>query len=303
MKVGVNLLNFGPDASPAAFREWAQAAEELGYHLLMISDHVAVTADVGQQYPPPFYEPFVTLAWIASLTTRVEIGTTVAILPYRHPLLLARMASNIDQLSGGRFVLGVGVGWAQQEYRALGVPFGKRGAIANEYLAAIHECWRSESASFHGKYVSFDEVGTGPRPVRSPRPPIWVGGKTDAALHRAVAYGDAWHPIVPSLSWVRERRSRLIEIAAREGRPVPAFCPRINVRIADAPLPETDRPIGHGNMGQIRTDFAALVEMGAEYLLVDTFTGKPNGSQLESGLGTLRKLAHEIFDLNGERLR
>jgi probable F420-dependent oxidoreductase len=303
MRVGVNILNFGRDASPAAFREWAQVAEQLGYHAVMISDHIAVTPDVQQQYPPPFYDPFVTLAWVASLTTRVEIGTTVAILPYRHPLLIARMASNIDRLSGGRFILGVGVGWAQQEYRALGVPFERRGAIANEYLAAIHECWRSDSASFHGKYVSFDDVATGPRPLRSPHPPIWVGGKTDAALRRAVRYGNAWHPIVPTLSWARERWSRLQQIATDDQKPVPAFCPRINVRITDVPLPETDRPIGHGDVRQIRRDVAVLVEMGAEYLLVDTFTGAPNGPQLAHGLVTLRTIAEQIFDLRKASLR
>jgi probable F420-dependent oxidoreductase len=303
MKVGINILNFGPDATPVAFREWAQAAEEVGYHVVMISDHVAITADVREQYPAPFYDPFVVLGWIAAITKRVEIGTTVAILPYRHPLLVARMTSNIDQLSGGRFIFGVGVGWANQEYRALGVPFEKRGAIADEYLAAIHECWRSDSASFHGKHVSFDDVATGPRPARSPHPPLWVGGKTDAALRRAVRYGDAWHPIVPALSWVRERASRLREIAVQEQKAVPAFCPRINVRIANAPLPETDRPIGHGDGGQIRRDIAALIDMGAEYLLVDTFTGKPNEPQLEKGLDAFRTLAREIFDLKGECLR
>lgn len=297
MKIGINILNFGPDATPAAFREWAQAAEALGYGFVMISDHVAITADVRQQYPAPFYDPFVVLAWIAPMTARVEIGTTVAILPYRHPLLVARMASNIDQLSEGRFIFGVGVGWAEQEYRALGIPFHERGAMANEYLAAIRECWSSEKASFHGRHVTFDDVATGPRPARSPRPPIWVGGKTDAALRRAVRYGDAWHPIVPTLSWARERWSRLQQIAAQEQKPVPAFCPRINIRIVDSPLPETGRPIGHGDLEQVRCDVAALAEMGAESLLVDTYTGEPNDPQLAHGLATLRALADHVFHL------
>ena len=303
MKVGVNLLNFGREVSPATFREWAQAAEQLGYHFLMISDHVAVTPDVGRQYPAPFYDPFVVLSWIAAITTRVEIGTTVAILPYRHPLQLARMAANIDCLSDGRFILGVGVGWAQQEYRALGVPFEQRGAIANEYLAAIRACWESDVASFHGEHVNFDDVGTGPRPIRSPHPPIWVGGKTDAALRRAVLYGDAFHPIVPSLKWANEQLSRLKQIAAREKKPVPAFCPRVGVRITNDALPEKDRPLCHGDPTQLRRDLTALMEMGAESLLVDTFTGDPNAPQLAHGLATLRAFAEQIFELHERSLR
>src|SRR5258708_20447761 len=107
MRIGVNLLNFGPGVSPDALAGWTQLAETLGYHFVMISDHVAMTPDVVARYPAPFYDPFVTLAWLARLTRRVELGTTVVILPYRHPLLTARLAANVDQLSGRRFILGV----------------------------------------------------------------------------------------------------------------------------------------------------------------------------------------------------
>ena len=172
MKIGVNILNFGPGTNPASLGRWARLAEGLGYHLVMISDHVAVTSDVHSQYPAPFYDPFITLAWLAGVTKKVELGTTVTILPYRHPLLTARMAANIDQLSGGRFILGVGVGWAKQEFEALGIPFERRGAIANEYLAAIKKCWTSDVASHAGRHVSFHDVYTAPRPARSPHPPI-----------------------------------------------------------------------------------------------------------------------------------
>ena len=116
--MGVNVPNFGPGTAPGLLRRWAQTVEGLGFDLLMISEHVAVTPDVAEQYPPPFYEPFTTLAWLAGLTDRVKLGTTVLIVPYRHPLLIARMAANLNELSGGRLVLGVGVGWAVQEFDA-----------------------------------------------------------------------------------------------------------------------------------------------------------------------------------------
>ncbi|GAA3316526.1 hypothetical protein GCM10020219_035820 [Nonomuraea dietziae] len=119
MLLGVNVPNFGPGTDPAVLRRWAQNVEGLGYDLLLLSDHLVVTPDVAEQYPAPFYEPFTTLSWLAGVVPRIRLGTTVLIMPYRHPLLVARMAANLNQLSGGRLVLGVGIGWG---------PAGVRGA-------------------------------------------------------------------------------------------------------------------------------------------------------------------------------
>ncbi|MGC5012241.1 LLM class flavin-dependent oxidoreductase [Streptosporangium sp. DT93] len=119
MRLGVNVPNFGPGTGPDVLRRWARTVEALGYDLLMISDHVVVTPDVAEQYPAPFYEPFTALSWLAGVTERIMLGTSVLIVPYRHPLLTARMAANLNRLSGGRLILGVGVGWARQEFAAL----------------------------------------------------------------------------------------------------------------------------------------------------------------------------------------
>ena len=134
--MGVNVPNFGPGTAPGLLRRWAQTVEGLGFDLLMISDHIAVTPDVAEQYPPPFYEPFTMLAWLAGLTGTIRLGTTVLIVPYRHPLLIARMAANLNELSGGRLVLGVGVGWAVQEFDVLGVPFRQRGKLTEAPVTA-----------------------------------------------------------------------------------------------------------------------------------------------------------------------
>ncbi|MDA0665003.1 MAG: TIGR03619 family F420-dependent LLM class oxidoreductase, partial [Proteobacteria bacterium] len=168
MKVGVNLINFGPSANAANLRRWAEITEALGYHMLMTSDHVTVTADVQARYPAPFHEPLTTMGWLAGITKKILIGTTVIILPYRSPLEIAGAFANIDQLSGGRCILGIGVGWAKQEFAALNVPFEKRGAMTNEYLAAIRELWTNEVASFDGEYVRFRDVRSSPRPVQDP---------------------------------------------------------------------------------------------------------------------------------------
>lgn len=305
VRIGVNLLNFGPGASPDALAGWTQLAEALGYHFVMISDHVALTPDVAARYPAPFYDPFVTLAWLARLTRRVELGTTVVILPYRHPLHTARLAANLDRLSGGRFILGVGVGWARREFEALGVPFERRGAIASDYLAAIKAAWASDPASYSGPHVSFRDVHTGPRPLRAPHPPIWVGGASDAALRRAVRLGDAWHPIRIRVPWLRDTGlPRLREIAEREGRPRPALCPRIRLRLTDTPLAEGDRLAGEGDRDQVRADLEALAALGASHVLLDTYADDVEATRRpETAWRMLATLAEEILDLPRETLR
>src|SRR5262249_8191389 len=219
MRVGINLINFGPGATPESLARSVELAEALGYHLVMISDHVAITPDVHARYPAPFYDPFTALGWLAALTRRVELGTTVIILPYRHPLDTARMVANLDRLSGGRLILGIGAGWAKQEFDALGVPFHQRGAITNDYLAAIKTAWTHDVASYEGRFVSFTDVHTTPRPVRTPHPPIWVGGSSDAALRRAVKPADGWHPIRIRVDWLGDKAvAELREIADAERR-------------------------------------------------------------------------------------
>jgi probable F420-dependent oxidoreductase len=271
MKIGVNLLNWGPGVSPDALARTTALIEALGYHLVMISDHVAPTPDVVAKYPTPLYDPFTTLGWLAAATRRVELGTTVIIIPYRSPLLTARMAATVDRLSGGRFIFGVGVGWAKQEFDALGVPFTRRGAISNEYLEAIKTLWTQDVASYHGTFVSFQDVHTAPRPIRSPHPPIWIGGSSDAALRRAVRYGDGWHPNRVRMDWLRDTGlPKLRAIAAAERKPVPALCPRIRLELTESPLPDAQRLAGQGTLDQMRKDLDALQSLGAAYVLLDS---------------------------------
>ncbi|MFD0199903.1 MULTISPECIES: LLM class flavin-dependent oxidoreductase [Saccharothrix] len=256
MQIGVNVPNFGPGTSPDVLRDWARTVEGLGFDLLMVSDHVAVTPDVAEQYPAPFYEPFTALAWLAGVTSRIRLGTTVLVLPYRHPLLVARMAANVNELSGGRFVLGVGVGWARQEYEALGVRFAERGRLTDEGLRAVRAAWRDEAD------------------YRAGRIPIWVGGHSDAALRRTVRFGDAWHSLRLTPAAYREALGRLEVIAEEEGKPLPALTPRILLHItAEEAGPE--RRLGEGTVPQVVGDLAELRASGAEAVVLDPFVGDP----------------------------
>jgi probable F420-dependent oxidoreductase len=305
MKFGVNLINFGPSARPASLMRWAQLTESLGYHFLMTSDHVAVTPDVYERYPAPLYEPFTTLAWLAGVTQGIEIGSTVVILPYRHVLEVARMSANIDQLSGGRLLFGIGVGWAPQEFAALNVPFQRRGALTNEYLAALKTLWTTEVASFQGRYVNFADVHTTPLPLRKPHPPIWVGGSSDAALRRTVRYGDAWHPNRIRPHWLEKTGlPRLRHFADAEGRAVPALCPRIRLHLTDAPLADDRRLLGQGTLDQVRGDLETLQTLGAQYVLLDTFNEDVEATRHpEAAWGMLTTMAGKALDLARETLR
>ena len=303
MRIGINLINFGPSATEDALLRWTRLAETLGYHLVMTSDHVAVTPDVTARYPAPFWEPFTTLGWLAAKVRRVELGTTVVIVPYRHPLETARMTAQIDRLCEGRFIFGVGVGWAQQEFEALGVPFHQRGAMTNEYLDAIKTCWASDTASFEGRFVRFHDVDTRPRPRRIP--PIWVGGGSDAAMKRAVTHGDAWHPIRVKHAFLREALPRLRKMADEAKRPIPALCPRMRLCLTDAPMPEATRLMGHGTLDQVRRDLVTLMEMGARYVLLDTslIENIDATADQEAAWAMLATLADRVLDLSRETLR
>jgi len=305
LKFGVNLISFGPGASPESLARWAAFAENVGYHFMMLGDHVAITPDVQERYPAPFYDPFTTLGWLAGMTRRVELGFTVIVLPYRHPLETARMAANLDRLSGGRLIFGIGVGWARQEFEALGLPFERRGAVTDDYLGALKAVWTQDVASYQGRFVSFRDVYTAPRPLRKPHPPIWVGGGSDAALRRTVRHGDAWHPIRSRVAYLRdEGMPKLRAIAEKEGRPVPALCPRIRLRITDQPMPEETRLAGEGTLDQVRRDLAALEKLGASYVCLDTFADDVEGSRNhEAAWRMLAGLAERALDLTRETLR
>ncbi len=305
MKVGVNLINFGPGASAESFRKTVEISDTLGYHFVMTSDHIAVTPDVSDRYPAPFYEPLSTLGWLAGITTRMEIGSTVIIVPYRHPLETAKACANIDQLSGGRFIFGVGVGWAEGEFDVLGRPFNRRGAMTDEFLEAIKVLWTQDKATFEGKYVSFRDIYTTPRPVQQPHPPIWVGGPSAAAMRRAVLHGSAWHPIRITVDRLKNTDFPLLKrIADEEGKAVPDLCPRIRLRITDSPMSEIERLAGEGTIDQIRRDLEDLQALGCTYVLLDSFYGDVEATRNhETTWRMLATMAEEVLDLSNETVK
>ena len=206
MKMGVFLPISGRAAGPATLMEAAGKAEAWGYHSIWAADRIVIPWEIRTPYPysddaefivppdRPFLEPLTCLAFLAGCTQKIVLGMSVLVLPYRHPLHWAKIATTLDHLSKGRFILGVGVGWMKEEFEALGVPFEDRGTRSDEQLQILHRLWENRRPRFQGRYYRFDEVAFYPKPLQEPRVPIWVGGEGHQAQRRAGRYGDAWFP-------------------------------------------------------------------------------------------------------------
>jgi probable F420-dependent oxidoreductase len=229
MDWGIHLPHMGVQASGDGLIAFAQRAEELGYHSGWVSDHIAWPADIASKYPYtpdgsfpapqnlPWLDPIGTMFFVAGCTERLKLGTTVLILPYRPPVLTAKALSSLDVVSGGRLILGVGVGWMHEEFDVLGMPYDHRGLRSDEQLELFHRLFTEEQPSYDGRFYTFPPVGFEPKPVQSPVP-IWVGGNTEAAYRRVARFGSAFHAAFEPLEDVGTAWARVQELVQSEGR-------------------------------------------------------------------------------------
>ena len=206
MRYGFYLPTRGQTASPEALDTLVTRAEEWGFSSVMIADHIVFPVTIKSKYPYTVsgafpgqgdaLEQLSLMAFVAGKSRTLRLISSVMILPYRNPVVTAKMLATIDVLSGGRVTVGVGVGWLREEFEALGAPdFDRRGAVSDEYLRIFKALWTQEPASYHGEFYRFDSVRCLPHPVQKPHPPIWVGGHSKAALRRVARLGDGWHPV------------------------------------------------------------------------------------------------------------
>jgi probable F420-dependent oxidoreductase len=222
--LGVILPNYGAGSSPTGIRRTAELAEELGYDSVWTTEHIIV----GPEGVDPYgrvYDPLVTLAWIAGWTERIGLGTSIVLVPLHHPIHLAKEAATLQELSGGRLTLGFGMGWHEDEFRFMGVPFERRGRRGDEAIRLMRALWSGER-DFDGEHWSFHDATSEPLP--SPPPEIWIGGSSPAAIRRARTLGDAWHPSRGSdVDHVRE---------VKEQHPELRVVPRTSVENVEAML-------------------------------------------------------------------
>jgi probable F420-dependent oxidoreductase len=187
---GVILPNYGAGSSPDDIRRVAEAAEELGFDSVWTTEHIIVGPEAADPYGR-VYDSLVTLGWIAGWTQRVGLGTSIVLVPLHNPVHLAKQVATLQELSGGRFTLGVGMGWHEDEFEFMGVEFRGRGRRADEAIRLMRALWNGER-DLEGRWWSFHNATSEPHP--SPRPEIWVGGSSERAVRRASELGDAWHP-------------------------------------------------------------------------------------------------------------
>lgn len=195
---GVNL--YPPIAQPweeamgaEDFQLVARTADQVGFDCISIPEHIVVPDELVELMGPNWSHAMTVMAFVAGATTSIEVDSAIIVLPYHHPVVLAKAIATLDVLSAGRVRVSVGVGHAEREFEVLGVPYHERGRVADEYLAAMIELWTSDRPSFHGRYVAFDEITFEPKPRQSPHPPIIIGGNSNAAIARAARH-DGWFP-------------------------------------------------------------------------------------------------------------
>jgi probable F420-dependent oxidoreductase len=253
MRFGCSLIVRGHDATPETFLQMAAKAEATGLDALWCSAHIVLPPQVksgyigvpGRKYAEHwnerYWEPFTVLSYLAAHTTRVTLGTSIIVLPMHNPFEIAKQVAEVDHLSGGRFVLGVGVGWFEEEFEVLGQNFRNRGARMDDALRLMKALWADDPVTYEGKHYQVRDARFAPKPVQRPHPPIWVAGHSPATLRRVARYGDVWHPVRPTYEYVQQAQQELRTLAEQEGRAPERI--RVAVKL---PLAFQDGPPGEG---------------------------------------------------------
>ncbi len=292
MHFGLSLSGRGPLAKPDALIKLAEKAEALRYSSIFVTDHVVIPLSVASTYPyspsgqvgsdwlDGYLEPLALMSFLAGATSRIRLGTSVLIIPYRNPVVTAKTLATLDVMSGGRIILGAGAGWMKEEFEALQAPaFGERGRVTDEYIRLLRECWSREPVEFSGAYYRLPAVSARPKPLQAGGIPIWTGGHTDAALRRAGEISDGWHPIglrPPALLHPPEYAEKVAVIrdwARKAGRDPKAvtltFRAPLDLAGRRARPAGGDRALFTGTAAEIIGDIRAYQAVGVTHFIFD----------------------------------
>ena len=302
MHYGFYLPTRGQTTTPDDIDTLVQHGEAHGFHAVMIADHIVFPSAIHSRYPYTVsgafpgqgdaMEQLTLMAFVAAKTTTLRLVTSVMILPYRNPVLTAKMLATIDVLSRGRVTVGVGVGWLREEFEALDAPdFTRRGAVSNEYIQILQTLWTQDPATFSGAFYQFQAVHCLPHPVQKPHPPIWIGGHSPAALRRAARYGDGWHPVganpaVPlrphELEVALGDLKRLTEAAGRdpEALTISYKAPLYDTSLTAERQAGLERRPFSGTTEQIVADITTYGRLGVSELIFD-FRSESQSESLE----------------------
>ena len=284
MEIGVAIPRL-PDGP--GLKQFVQTAEELGFESVLAGDHIVLPTAGTNQYPytptggfsrpaeEPFLETMTLLGCLVAWTSRIKLGSTVLILPYRNPVVQAKMFASLDVLSEGRMICGVGVGWLEKEFETLGLDYTDRGPMTDEFLEIFKVLWTQSNPEYHGRYYSFDGIRFEPKPVQQPHIPIWVGGHTKAALRRTAKYGDCWHTTRQTPEFVASHIPYLNEQVKRQGRDPASVTVSLkrSLHFTDIGLPEAGNERSGGALigptQEVIDDLHACHEIGIDQLTYD----------------------------------
>lgn len=294
MKFGFSAPFRGPLANADDIRTIAEAAEQRSYDVITVADHIVVPGVVEANYPysetgefawtadgsTDCMEQFTLLAWLAAVTSRIRLLTSVVVVPHRNPLFMAKSIATTDQLSGGRVTVGCGAGWMREEFDALNIPdFDARGRVTDEYLRIMLTLWEHSSASFEGEFIEFANVAADPKPVQKPHPPIWIGGESMPAIRRTAALGDGWYPFgsnpkfrMDTVETFVARRDKLFAEAEKVGRDPGSIELAYNCAFHEETAREHrdgGRLLFTGSPEQRAGDIDALAEAGVTTMIVN----------------------------------
>jgi probable F420-dependent oxidoreductase len=300
--------------SPETLRALAQHAETWGFDSIWFADHIVIPRNVRSTYPyavdgvstfdpdRPMHDVLSTLTYLAGCTQRIRLGPDVLIVPYRPPVLTAKLLTMLDVLSAGRLTVGVGVGWMEEEFEALGAPpYSERGAVTDEYLRLFKVLWTEDQPSFHGKYCDVADIGFFPKPVQKPHPPIWVGGHTGPALRRAAVLGDAWLPLgtFPPVIFrpdeLKPKIARLRELTRQAGRPEEAVTVCLGAFVRFEESTGSERLPLKGRPEQIAEDITQYQAIGINDFIL--FLGR--GGESTAVMEAIERFAREVVPLLG----
>ena len=295
MKFGVMLPHYRQVASAEGIIRVAQEAESMGFDSVWVSEHTAVPDQDVERFGLGYFDPFTVLGYAAAVTKQITLGTSIIIMPFRNPLHMAQVAATVDQLSNGRLILGVGVGSAEQEYRALGAPWEERGSVADEVIQVLQHVWTTDQPNFEGKHFNFSGINSFPQPVQRPHPPFWIGGGSRRSIRRAAEYGDAWHPSRPSFELLEEGAPRLHRLAERAGRDPSKIliAARHPMKILDGAA-HSDWPLV-GTESSVIEGINRFASAGVTHLVMDTFYSIPelHEETVDTVLATMERFARK----------
>jgi probable F420-dependent oxidoreductase len=311
MRYGFYLPTRGPTATRDGILALAREGERLGFNSAMIADHIVFPVESHSTYPYTLdgrhpgegdaLETFSILGVVAGATDRVRLVTSVLVLPYRNPVLTAKMAASLDVLSGGRLTLGVGAGWLREEFAALNSPtFEARGAVTDEWIGIFKQLWSQSPASFNGRFYRYSDIRCEPFPLQKPHPPIWVGGHSSAALRRTARHGDGWHPvggIAASPLPPQEMRAHLAtlkQLTEAEGRDFSALTISYKAPLYDTGVvsPDGSRRLFSGAPEQIAGDIRNFAAIGVHELIFDC-----RGQSIAESIERLQSFATDVIPL------